>query len=448
MISTFVRKVPDKLLRRGPRAARHGEQGAVIVMVALGLVALLGAVGMGLDSARLLEERRAAQGAVDHAAAAAAFSSCSGNDAATAIADGEAAALRNGYDDDGATNTVTVSVVGGPPHQYVASITAVVPGSFSRVLGFTTFDVSVEGTAGGEGCGSGLGSPGAIYAGGTCPIPGKYGLDVSGSSTRIIGGIHSNDDVHIGGTSNVFTDPVLAPAPDTFTHVGSINPGAGNTFEPGYPQAVPAPVPAWLTNWAPGDVTGGGGSPPTAGSLLRAYYDLADANGTMASNDTLFSTEITEITKDGVYYTTHASGMNISNVTGSVRNVVLVAPNGPIKVSVSGKTLNAITDVQLDAITDIPVGLNLPRANVLMLSNFIKPADKNCEEYTIHMSGSGMTWKGIIWAPGGQIEWAGSANDTVNGSLVGWAVKLNGSSLRINNTGAVPPADPTVVFIK
>jgi hypothetical protein len=131
-----------------------------------------------------------------------------------------------------------------------------------------------------------------------------------------------------------------------------------------------------------------------------------------------------------------------------VSNVVLIAPNGPIKISDSSTTFNAITDAQLDALPNIPTSLNLPREGVLMLSNMTKPEDKRCEEYTISTSGSDVNWNGIMWAPTGQIEMNGSTNVAVNGALVGWSVKLNGSNLEIRYDSTLFESDPSVFILK
>src|SRR5688500_6386559 len=123
------------------RGSRHGqvddpqpgERGAVLVLVALGLVVLLGAVGLGVDGGRVYEERRHAQSAVDHAAATAAFASCSGSNEAASITAGLAAAARNGFNNNGTMNVVTVAAVG--INEYRATITSHIGSTFSRALG-------------------------------------------------------------------------------------------------------------------------------------------------------------------------------------------------------------------------------------------------------------------------------------------------------------------------
>jgi hypothetical protein len=66
-----------------------------------------------------------------------------------------------------------------------------------------------------------------------------------------------------------------------------------------------------------------------------------------------------------------------------------------------------------------------------MLSGLIRPDNNKCSEYVIATSGSKSTWNGIVWGPGGLIEFSGSDNSATNGALIGWAVRLNGSDLDI-----------------
>jgi Putative Flp pilus-assembly TadE/G-like len=378
-------------------------------MVALGLAVLIGVVGLAIDGGRLFLERRQAQGAADQAALAVAKAYCSGDSLLTSIDDGMISAEANGYDDDGTTNVVTITTPDVDVFQ--VQIWASAATTFVRFVGIPTFEV---GAVARTGCTQGGPTgPGAVFAGGNNCSGGKYAFDVSGQTSRVYGGVHANSDVNIGGGNNDFTDNPAAP-PDPFTYSMGINPSVasilsnGNQFEPGYPAYVLL-NPSWAPGWDPSEVTA---------AMLQTYRDLADANGTNDTNDTLFTEKVTSITKDGVYYTTHADGFDVSSVTGSVRNVVLVAPNGPIKLSVSSKTFNPY------------VHDSLPRNGILMLSNLDK-GTKRCEEYTVSISGGGNHWNGIVWAPKGQIVMSGSSADSFDGSLVGWAVQLNGSDLTI-----------------
>jgi len=394
-----------------------GQRGQVLVLVVLSILVLIAALALGVDGSRIYVERRAAQAAVDHAATAAAFTRCRGGTEAAAIVDGLAAAAQNGYNNDATTNTVTVTLASG--NRFRATIGSGVGASFGRVIGFDRFDVSVEAT--GDCTGGGPGNVGAIWSGGDNCTGGKYGFDSSGSSQRVYGGVHSNADVNIGSSPNWWTDWTLAnpnPPADPFTYVGVMKenpPPAGNVFEPGYPQKVFMPSPRWPTGWAPSDVS--------AKLAELQLEQLATANGTR------YTSKVTSLTKNGVIWTNHADGMDISSVSSGVDTVTLVATQGPIKISISNRTFRAHT------------------GGILMISNKTYSGTEKCDKFTVAISGSGSTWDGLIWAPGGLIEFSGSSNASVNGTLLGWAVRLNGSNISIVSNPALFATPPNVFLV-
>ena len=83
------------------------ERGQMLVMIALLTTALLGLVGLAVDTGFHFVERRQLQNAADHAALAAAYELKSGGSTADAAEVALAYAAANGYDNDGTTNTVT-----------------------------------------------------------------------------------------------------------------------------------------------------------------------------------------------------------------------------------------------------------------------------------------------------------------------------------------------------
>jgi hypothetical protein len=405
---------------RTPSSGRGGqrERGQVLVLVLLGAFVLFGAAALGIDGSRLFEERRAAQAGADHAATAAAYARCTGKTEAAAIVDGLAAAARNGYNNNGSTNTVTVSAIGG--NVFRGAISSTVEATFGRAIGFNVFSVGAEATA--DCVGGGPGNVGAIWAGGdNCTKNGnsKYQLDVPGSNQRVYGGVRVNGDANIGTSPNWWTDGTGAP--DPFEYVGTMWPvsnPSGNTFDAGFPKDIgPAvPFPQWPTGYRPEDV-----------SLKMSELGLealATANGTR------YTSKVTSITKNGVIWTNHPDGMDISSVASGVDNITLVATNGPIKISASSRTFRAHT------------------GGILMLSNKIYTGVDACDKFTISISGSGSGWDGLIWAPGGLIEFSGSSNVSVNGTLLGWSVRLNGSNLTIVSNPALFATAPSVRLVK
>lgn len=80
---------------RSARDGRHGSRGQVLVLFALGLVALLGAAGIAFDGGRFLMERRSLQNAADAAALAAANSLIRGGTNADAESEARAILAQN-----------------------------------------------------------------------------------------------------------------------------------------------------------------------------------------------------------------------------------------------------------------------------------------------------------------------------------------------------------------
>ena len=54
-----------------------------------------------------------------------------------------------------------------------------------------------------------------------------------------------------------------------------------------------------------------------------------------------------------------------------------------------------------------------------------------CDKFVVAMSGSNNDWSGLIYAPHGLIEFDGSSNSALSGSLLGYTVRLNGSNVTI-----------------
>ncbi|MCH7579696.1 MAG: Tad domain-containing protein [Chloroflexi bacterium] len=94
---------------RGILSKLGEERGQMLVLIALLTTAILGIVGLAIDTGFHYVERRQLQNAADHAALAAAYELKAGGDTADATAVALAYAAANGYDNDGTTNTVTVN---------------------------------------------------------------------------------------------------------------------------------------------------------------------------------------------------------------------------------------------------------------------------------------------------------------------------------------------------
>lgn len=406
-----MRLVRHPRLRSVAAHYRRGdsEGGAIIVLMALAATFVFGMAALGIDLSRLFDERSRAQNAADHAVVTAAHARCAlGKTTDEAVNAGIVSAVDNGYDNNGTTNTVTVSWISGTRFRSV--ISSSIDSAFAAVVGWETLDVDATATA--DCTHSVTESPGAVFAGGhTCPGYNKRQIDVSGANQTVTGGVHTNGNIYISTTPNFWTN--LLPPSDPVTYATSLDSNPiGNVYDAGYPAQVA--VKAWPSGWAPSDVS----------ARLDEYRTLAQANGTY------FTSKVTDITTDGVYYTTHADGMDISSITGTNRTVTLVAENGTIKISASDKNLTAHTD------------------GVLLFSAKTYTGVDQCDKFTIAASGSNSSWGGLMWGPGGLVEFSGSNLSVVDGSLMGWAVKLDGSNISITANPTAFPGPPEVLLVE
>lgn len=97
-------------LRPGREKARSAERGQMVVFVALFVPVLLLMAGLSVDVGIVLTQRTQAQTAADAAALAAAIELLQGGSAADAIAEAQATAADNGFEDGVNGTEVTVSV--------------------------------------------------------------------------------------------------------------------------------------------------------------------------------------------------------------------------------------------------------------------------------------------------------------------------------------------------
>ncbi len=96
-------------MKRPCDTARH-EEGQILVMGVLLLTLLMGMLGLIVDGGSFYQQRRQAQSAADSAALAAAGALKDGATASIAAAAAKEYAAKNGFNNDGASNTVTVNI--------------------------------------------------------------------------------------------------------------------------------------------------------------------------------------------------------------------------------------------------------------------------------------------------------------------------------------------------
>ena len=184
--------------------------------------------------------------------------------------------------------------------------------------------------------------------------------------------------------------------------------GSGNLYDATYPQQVgtaSAPVTFSLVDYAPG-----GSAATIAATASEYYYVGGDIDG-----DYILANG------DGLYYATG----NI-NLDKTVTAAVTLVAEGFIEVSGSNQILTHYIDGLLAYGAQPYTGID------------------QCDKFVVSMGGSDNDWTGIIYGPEGLIEMNGSSSTTLTGSLIGFSVRLDGSSLTIIADPDLVPGAPYV----
>jgi hypothetical protein len=354
------------------RDPRHGSRGQVLALFAVLLIGMMWLAALGIDGAQMMLRHREMQSTADLATLAGARSLAEGTTDATSRAC--AVVIANGYTCPGQGVVTFPGAL-----QIRVTITAPVDTFFLRVFGINTVTAAAPARAMGIPPVAGGGY--AIFAGRSgCSSSPELTLDWSGSTIRVIGAVHSDGGIKMGGSSNTVTGPT--------TYVCSpFNPGS-NTFTPPATTTTDQPYPH--------PPSGYDYNVPTSTDFPCTFTQNGDwdlPGGALAP---------------GVYCQTSTSGVLKLASTAS-GNVTFIS-RGKIDISASSSNLTPYTK------------------GVLMYANQTGDA-------VIKVAGSNMNWAGYVYAPNGQIEYSGSTNNTLSGSIVGDRVKLNGSSLTIDASG-------------
>lgn len=133
------------------RPAHEHERGQILVIFALGIVAIIAMTGLVIDGGATFVQKREQQNVVDAAAMAGAYAYLnSDGDASQAVAAAQKVAADNGYAHGVGGATVGVSVVAGDGEgvgTVAVSLTRPHRNYFSGVVGFTSWDVTATATA-------------------------------------------------------------------------------------------------------------------------------------------------------------------------------------------------------------------------------------------------------------------------------------------------------------
>jgi hypothetical protein len=395
-----------------PTSTDQNQRGAAIYMVAGSLLAILGIAALAIDGGNVYRERGHLQNAADNVAMAAAYEDCTGG--LDPVGAGVSIAAANGYIDNGATVSVVVAPEAG---NWRATVGAGNDTFFGRLLGLNRLDTSATALAG---CTIASGHGYAIFAASTTCA--DKTLDWSGSNSAVEGSVHSNDQVKVGGSGN----SVLGEATRVDTGGGSS--GGIPWTTAGAP--LDWPVTYDILDFLP-VAQGGNGSVQAA--TLAAGDNYVYVSGKLNLGDYA----VGGVIPDGVYVAGQELDVSDSNLIG---NVTLVS------APTSSNRDKGTIDFSGSNLTLTPYWNGLLAFSDGRKNNTAASSD-NCDFAAVKMAGSNTTWEGTVYAPRGMIEYSGSSNSSLNGSLIGNTVKLNGSDLNITYEDFSGGGDPLTTLI-
>jgi hypothetical protein len=339
--------------------------------------------GLAIDGGRGYWEKRQAQNAAEHAALAAAWEYCSPSTPARTPAQAAvASATDNGFTHDGTNVWVTTT---GSAGEYTVKVQSRLPTAFAMIMGFDSITASGRAVAQ---CIRTSGGGYAIFAGGNnCESEGKFQIDISGSNNIVSGAVHSNDNINVGGSDNEFDAAV--------TYVSEETHHDSTVFVNPYPSQ--APNEDWPLEFS-----------------RDTYYTLANSG---EPNMHYFVGDIDsgDITGPGLYYATGKIDLGGSDQEESLtlvseRDVIIGGSNNDYEPYMDNLLAFSAWDVAEGESTLV----------------------KRCDVPGVKVSGGHNDWRGFIYAPESLIDMSGSDTSTLVGSLIGWSVKVSGSS--VNNT--------------
>jgi hypothetical protein len=390
-------------------------------LIALVMVVLIGFTALAIDGGQLYFLQRDAQNAADAAVMAALFELCrdpnvsDADRASAAIAAGQSAAIKNGFNDAADNVSVTVIVpytpsgAPGPSYNDVeVVIIASKPAQLVQVVYNGPLEVRAR-TVGHCEAGHPFDSLGfAMFGGGTDCNP-SVNYQGSTHTGNIVGGIHTNGNVAVsGGGTSV----------DTTTAHGSISTGGGASAGT---STSGVPVEDFPEIWDIDDFRPGGQWAAVATTLGTYHYYSSSINSLPKSGGAVVP---------GIYFVEGDASFNSADFgTGAV-----------------GVTIVTTGEFNVSGGVDVPFTAYDPPQLPPMPLVFANYGDRTCNiNKGISMSGSDVFWEGVLYAPNGLINVSGSTSGSMDGCMVGWVVSVSASGFNITCTpDRFPPVKPVV----
>jgi Flp pilus assembly protein TadG len=397
------------------------EKGQALILIAFAAVVLFAFAGLAIDGSRNFSQKRHAQNAADTSAYAAALAYTRGDNYTTAI---ETRAASNGFDNNGTTNTVTITTTdiaantgicptGAIGKEFTVTIVSTIDTTISRVIGRDTLTSAVAATS--RGCGFTIVDPfnGAAVAG-LNPSTTDCAYDSGNSNaahwTLKNGGIFSNGCAFSKNGGSVTLDPGECVATvSTASNFTCMQPNQTSMqLSTADIIALMPPNPC---------VSGGVGLTPTSGqtTFSNGVYCISDLD-TLDKEDVYLDNATLYVTDDDFSLKFAGGG----GFNGTASN--------------SGTYAGYYMIVAYDP-TPCPA-FNTQNGQTMVLRG-----------------NSGGTFSGTILAPTACIDIRGNGEPSgIATQIIGWNVSSNGNAeVYINfspNPDLLDPIDPTISLIK
>ncbi len=399
------------------------ERGQAIVIIAFAMIALLAFTGLAIDGGGLIALYRDAVNATDASVLAASYAICV-SDNGNPVEAGLDAAKKNGFDNNGTSNRVTVTY---PPHSgeqignrdYVqVEIWAEKPAYFIQVVRQEPLVVNTNSVGY---CRQKFNpaTVGAIFGiSDTC----DNSVDISGAGQTITGGVTSNSDIDFtGGGQPVVITGDLNAVGDVEIDTSKVT--VNGTATGGVPHIDNPLSIVDIADYAPG-----GGIYEALPDDMVHYYsgDFSPARDSVLS---------------GLYFAEGDVKISKSdNVRWGPLGATIVS-RGVMDIHVDkGVPPVYYTELLSLGYTDLPV------AGFIFFSTAgNKGCTGNASNNAISYTGD-INTTGVVYGPNGVVD-SSFPNVTYIGAVIGWRVKMSGSSATIIHDPALLPPLPPKVYV-
>lgn len=481
----------------------NSQKGQALILIAFGIVTLIGFTALAVDGGRVFSDRRNAQNAADTSALAAALKFIHGEeDRAVAKAEGIDRAASNNYETD-SDSTVTVDFCdevagsdpcqglppGAVPAQYIrVKITSVVPMTFARILGRETVTNRVEAISRVQG----TTTTGTFYPGaGLYSVRNENSDDcfqVNGSAnltlhnTGIFVNCSGNSALFLNGSANIGMDAnaevvgcVNNPS-FPITGTGQIDCGAapqtvGESTFSSIPTTLPTP-----TCTSAGFISGNALNPGYFNSNVSISSDTTFNPGTYCFNGSLNLIAGSSINSPGAVKLVLSRDIALRGSANNIQDLEVYTNNtnfvifGDLTANrfrffgrgdsdfgvqsgsfTSGDAYIYSEAGEIDIQAQAVVNMHAPPQGDTFGGILIYMPWNNPNDFVLN-GGSNSTWYGTVLVPHADVTYNGDAGFELHGQVIGYTFKINGgghSDIYFDSSVSYsPPNDPTIEFTK